>query len=470
MTEESPDVLSTKKCIIGNSVGLLSAAAVSSFSSLASFLPVAIEHIRIAFRLGVEVDAVSERISSAVSGKAGWSKIVPGVTEASIHDLLAGFHKDSVRHSRVVCASYTTESITQAVPAPKQAYISSTGPSGVTISGPPETLTALFESTALKDSRPIDNETYGVYNAPHLYGDASVSKIISFSDAESTDAVEKARPRVPVFSTATGSAFAADSCKSLVAQTVTTILRETADCHAVLQECTSRVKGSKCRVVPIGPTLDSELIVSKLQEKDVQIVSLFETALGSVQRRGTGNHRASKIAIVGMSGRFPGGRDIHEFWEMLSKGLDMHKEVSQIPKTMICTSHYLQVPADRFDGQAHYDPSGKGRNMSHTPFGNFIEDAGLFDPRFFNMSPREATQTDPMQRLAIMTAYEALEMSGYVANRTPSTKLERIGTFYGQTSDDWREINEAQDIDTYFITGGVRAFGPVSEMLSNNSP
>lgn len=53
-------------------------------------------------------------------------------------------------------------------------------------------------------------------------------------------------------------------------------------------------------------------------------------------------------------------------------------------------------------------------------------------------------------------------MAGYVPNRSPSTRLERIGTFYGQTSDDWREINEAQDIDTYFITAGVRAFAPVS--------
>jgi hypothetical protein len=30
----------------------------------------------------------------------------------------------------------------------------------------------------------------------------------------------------------------------------------------------------------------------------------------------------------------------------------------------------------------------------------------------------------------------------------------RIGTFYGQTSDDWREINAAQDIDTYFVSSG----------------
>ena len=59
----------------------------------------------------------------------------------------------------------------------------------------------------------------------------------------------------------------------------------------------------------------------------------------------------------------------------------------------------------------------------------------------------------------LSTAYEAMEMGGIVPGRTPSTKADRIGTFYGQTSDDWREINAAQDIDTYFISGGVRAFG-----------
>jgi acyl transferase domain-containing protein len=80
------------------------------------------------------------------------------------------------------------------------------------------------------------------------------------------------------------------------------------------------------------------------------------------------------------------------------------------------------------------------------------------------MSPREALQTDPMQRLALVTAYEALEMSGFVPDRTRSTALSRVGTFYGQTSDDYRDVNAAQDIGTYFITGGIRAFGPVSTL------
>lgn len=138
-----------------------------------------------------------------------------------------------------------------------------------------------------------------------------------------------------------------------------------------------------------------------------------------------------------MSGRFPDAASLSAFWDLLKQGLDVHRE----------------IPKDRFDAQAHYDPTGKRKNTSHTPFGCFIEDPGHFDARFFNMSPKEATQTDPMHRLALVTAYEALEMSGYVPNRTPSTMANRIGTFYGQTSDDWREIQDGQEVQTYFIPG-----------------
>ena len=63
-----------------------------------------------------------------------------------------------------------------------------------------------------------------------------------------------------------------------------------------------------------------------------------------------------------------------------------------------------------------------------------------------------------MHRLALVTAYEALEMAGYAPNRTPSSNLKRMGTFYGQASDDWRELNASQNISTYAVPGGERAF------------
>ena len=63
-----------------------------------------------------------------------------------------------------------------------------------------------------------------------------------------------------------------------------------------------------------------------------------------------------------------------------------------------------------------------------------------------------------MHRLALVTAYEAMEMAGLVPGRTPSSRSERIGTFYGQASDDWRELNASQNISTYAVPGGERAF------------
>lgn len=72
---------------------------------------------------------------------------------------------------------------------------------------------------------------------------------------------------------------------------------------------------------------------------------------------------------------------------------------------------HTRVPADRFDLATHYDPTGQTENATQTSFGNFMDSPGLFDAGFFNMSPREATETAPMHCLALVTAYEALEMS-----------------------------------------------------------
>ena len=63
-----------------------------------------------------------------------------------------------------------------------------------------------------------------------------------------------------------------------------------------------------------------------------------------------------------------------------------------------------------------------------------------------------------MQRLALVTAYEAMEMAGLVPGRTASSRPQRIGTYYGQASDDWRELNASQNISTYAVPGGERAF------------
>ena len=152
----------------------------------------------------------------------------------------------------------------------------------------------------------------------------------------------------------------------------------------------------------------------------------------------------AKLAIVGMSGRFPEAQNPEAFWEIIYQGLDVCKE----------------VPAHRWNHATHIDPTGKGRNKGLTKWGCWLDFAGEFDPRFFSISPKEAPQMDPAQRMALMSTHEALEQAGFVSNTSPSSQNDRVGVFHGVTSNDYLECNSGQDIDTYFITGGNRAFIP----------
>lgn len=218
----------------------------------------------------------------------------------------------------------------------------------------------------------------------------------------------------------------------------------------VLDGCSSvlmSAQTSSCTIFPVA-TAASQGLMSTLKRVGIPNVvlenSTMETLKDNDRVNLTGRSEKSKIAIIGLSGRFPDAPSPEHFWEVLYKGLDVHRE----------------VPPDRWNVKTHFDPTGKRRNTSQVPYGCWIEEPGLFDPRFFNMSPREALQADPAQRLALVTAYEALEMAGFVPDSTPSTQKDRVGIFYGMTSDDYREVNSGQDIDTYFIPGGNRAFTP----------
>lgn len=232
--------------------------------------------------------------------------------------------------------------------------------------------------------------------------------------------------------------------EQLLRQVVGDILIRPLSFDNVLTSLLSEAKDSsrkKCQISSVGPSKASSSLLSALRAGLEGKVSVGEQ-LGLTRSGADSSGTSVKIAVVGISGRFPNADNLESLWSLLEQGLDVHQ----------------RVPPDRFDVDVHYDPSGKRKNTSHTPYGCFIKEPGLFDSRFFNMSPRETYQTDPMGRLALVTAYEALEMSGFVSNRTPSSMLDRVGTFYGQTSDDWRQVNAAQNIDTYYIPGTIRAF------------
>jgi acyl transferase domain-containing protein len=319
-------------------------------------------------------------------------------------------------------------------------WVSAAGKS-TTLSGRPAILQDFITKNAsrVKSSRYLDVES--PYHAAHLFNDDDVEEIVG-------DLVEADNRAVnfPFIASSTGKVISTGSLVDLLRTVVQEALEEPVRWDLVLASCRDLFSSAKeCAILPFSSHAAS-MISSTLDKDGVQVTVEEITApvTGQVPTEPTGKFEHSKIAIIGYSGRFPNSASTEAFWDLLKNGRDVHKE----------------IPADRFDWKAHYDPTGKKKNTSRVKYGCFIDEPGVFDTRFFNMSPREAENTDPAQRLAITTTYEAMEMAGMVLNRTASTQQDRVGVFFGTTSDDWREVNSGQDIGTYFIPGGNRAFVP----------
>ncbi|KIX09737.1 uncharacterized protein Z518_00818 [Rhinocladiella mackenziei CBS 650.93] len=408
--------------LVGLCTGLLAASAVASADSLTALLPLAVESVRIAFRAGAHVGRVADQIECDTKPQS-WSTIV-AADEKSAQAALDAFHKE------------------KGTSPTNRLWISASSATSVTVSGPPSMKASLFEdSEFFRTHKNAPVSIYAPYHASHLHSQSDLEKILR----PQTKAIFGNAPvRFPVCSSVAGKPIVAQNGYELLLGALKEIVIEPLRWDKVLKYCASG-KASEAKVFAIGPTNLASSVVSALKASTPKVGLEDQSHWSTVAPAGTRHSKKeADIAIVGYSGRFPDAADNELFWQLLEKGLDVHRP----------------VPPDRFPVDSHTDPTSKKKNTSHTPFGNFIEKPGLFDARFFNMSPREAAQTDPMQRLMLATGYEAMEMAGIVPGRTPSTKHDRIGTFYGQTSDDWREVNAAQDIDTYFISGGVRAFGP----------
>lgn len=141
------------------------------------------------------------------------------------------------------------------------------------------------------------------------------------------------------------------------------------------------------------------------------------------------------IAIIGIGCRFPGAKGPDALWRLLRDGVDAITE----------------VPADRFDIDAVYDPTSTRPGTLCSRWGGFLQHVDQFDPYFFGISPREAARMDPQQRLLLEVAWEALEDGGQVPDKLVGS---RTGVFVGMCNSDYANLLVGpENIDIYFTAG-----------------
>ena len=142
------------------------------------------------------------------------------------------------------------------------------------------------------------------------------------------------------------------------------------------------------------------------------------------------------IAVIGMAGRFPGAKNLDEFWENLKKGRETISFFSD--KELIEAG----IPAQEVKKPNYVKAKG------------ILKDIDLFDADFFGYPPREAEKMDPQIRILHECAWEALENSGYYPEAFPGL----IGVYFGANENhEWiRKVHaittlSPEDFDSFIL-------------------
>jgi acyl transferase domain-containing protein/NADPH:quinone reductase-like Zn-dependent oxidoreductase len=149
------------------------------------------------------------------------------------------------------------------------------------------------------------------------------------------------------------------------------------------------------------------------------------------------------IAVIGISGRFPQAANVEEFWQNLASGK--------------CS--VTEVPKNRWDPDLYYDPDVRKLDKTNSKWGGFLDNIDKFDPLFFNISAKEAVQSDPQQRMFLEESWSALEDAGYATDEISNMCCS---VFVGVGDGDYINLME----ETGFLKDAQAFWGNANSVLA----
>ncbi|HEX3044183.1 MAG TPA: beta-ketoacyl synthase N-terminal-like domain-containing protein [Bacillota bacterium] len=167
---------------------------------------------------------------------------------------------------------------------------------------------------------------------------------------------------------------------------------------------------------------------------------------------------SSETAIIGIACRFPKANNPDEFWHNLINKINC---IDIFPPGR-CKEYRdftaKSLMARMLSGNPREDESGAGapggaharEGDSLYVKGGYLPEIDKFDAAFFRIPPREATHMDPVQRIFLEVAYEAMEDAGYGGQNLYGAK---VGVFVGKDHTNPTMYKEVTEPDEMKLTG-----------------
>lgn len=153
-----------------------------------------------------------------------------------------------------------------------------------------------------------------------------------------------------------------------------------------------------------------------------------------------GHAHGHDVAIIGLANRVPGADsrtkdNLTTLWSLLEEG----------------TSTVGEKPEGRWKEYLS-DPVTAEKMKENNLTGGYFADIASFDAEFFGLSPVEAANMDPQQRIMLELAWEVLENAGYPAN---TLRGESVGVFVGSSNSDYGMLvtSDPSEAHPYALTG-----------------
>lgn len=304
--------------VVGLCTGGLVTAAYAASSSLEDLHALGVPTVVLCFDVGMQADFASRMVYEQGATLQSWSMAIADIAETEATAIMEDFAGETQNEGNLCNAC----------------FLGAVTLSGVSINGPPPALKAFQDYLARRrvNLKPRWLPIYAAYHAPHIHNPVDLSGFLERCEID-VGFLTGFSQRRTVISPRTGELLRSLNALELFRIAIHDTLCEHLRLDRVIARLISTVRetgAANVQVTVLPPSAAYDRTVSMLSRETHVKTTIRGLPPPLEQPQNLQKHAAGAtvpLAIVGMSGRFPGAESVDALWTVLEAGLDMHKTV-----------------------------------------------------------------------------------------------------------------------------------------------